>query len=64
VIAYLSTDSGNTWVKKPPSNDGGFRRGVLLSDGNYAEAWDFHFYNGAPYPTKDQLIGFHIRSRN
>ncbi len=61
VIAFLTRNGGNKWVKKS-THSGGFRRGVLLSGSLYAEAWDFHVYNGSPYPRAQQLIGFHVRS--
>ena len=58
--AFVTTDNGSHWVKKP-GHGGGFQRGVLFV-AKYAEVWDAHFYNGFPYPETEQLIGFHVRN--
>jgi hypothetical protein len=60
-VAFLSRNSGNNWEKRSTHN-GGFQRGVLLTSGTFAEAWDAHFYNVFPYPDTEQIIRFQVQS--
>ena len=56
---FLTHNDGNNWLKTPSNR--GQKFGVLRGD-TLAEAWDDSLARGFPYPSRPQVIMFHIRN--
>lgn len=56
---FLTHNDGNRWLKTPSNR--GQKFGVLLGD-TLAEVWDDSLARGFPYPSRPQVIMFHIRN--
>jgi hypothetical protein len=56
---FLTHNDGTNWLKTPSNR--GQKFGVLRGN-TLAEAWDDSLARGAPYPSRPQVIMFHIRN--
>lgn len=56
---FLTHNDGGTWLKTPSNR--GQKFGVLRGS-TLAEAWDDSLARGFPYPSRPQVIMFHIRN--
>jgi hypothetical protein len=57
-VGFLTQNDGATWSQTPDNR--GQKFGVLHGD-KLAEAWDDSLARGFPYPSRPQVIMFHVR---